>query len=200
MRKLKNYDYYLIILTALVLFAIGAVCVYAIAYYNYFAADPQWTQTTQYKVYIEDMNSYLSPLLVLLIVCLGLCIPKRLFEQDTLIKFGAAVLGITIVLISLSGFEKGLGFILAVMIIVQGLVVILTIRKSKSVRFEKEGYTVMLGSALLHIGLVILIFNFLAMKESPLHISIFWIGTLLFTAGNVFSFYPAKITSVFHIR
>src|SRR5660398_325879 len=42
--KLRNYDYYLIILTTLILFAIGAVSLYGIAYYNYLAVDSQWTR------------------------------------------------------------------------------------------------------------------------------------------------------------
>ncbi|HEY9245991.1 MAG TPA: hypothetical protein VIO11_04005 [Candidatus Methanoperedens sp.] len=198
MKRRRNYDYYLIILTTLILFAIGLLCLYAIAYYNYLAADPQWTMTIQYNIYIETMNSYLYPLLLLLIVSLGLCIPKRLFEQEVLIEFNALLLGVTLILIYLSDFEKGLVFILVVMLIVQGLVVIMTIRKSKIVRFEKEGYVITLGSSLLHMGLVLLVLNFVILKESELHIPIFWIGTLLITAGNIFSFYPVKITSIFH--
>ncbi|MCZ7404850.1 MAG: hypothetical protein O8C67_07960, partial [Candidatus Methanoperedens sp.] len=69
--KLKNYDYYLIILTALILFAIGLVCVYGITEYNYLAVNPQWTSTIQYSRYINDMNSYLYTFLVLLLLTLG---------------------------------------------------------------------------------------------------------------------------------
>ena len=96
--KLKNYDFYLIILTTLILFAIGALSLYGITYYNYLAVDSQWTMTAQYSQYIDEMNSYLYPFLVLLLISLGLCIPKRLFEQDILIKFSAAILGITVII------------------------------------------------------------------------------------------------------
>ena len=194
--KLKNYDYYLVIITTFILFAIGMVCVYAITYYNYLAANPQWTKTIQYSFYINDMNSYLYPFLVLLLIFLGLCIPKRLFEQDILIKFSVLVVGTTLIFTLSLGMEAGLGFILAVMIIVQALVLILTFKKSKAIRFEKEGYIIRLGSSLLHLGLVILIFNFVTLRENSLHITIFWAGTLLITAGNIFSFYPEKINSL----
>ncbi len=195
--RMQKYDYYLIILTTFILFAIGIVCVYGITYYNYLAANPQWTRTTLYIRYIDDMNSYLYPFLVLLLISLGLCIPKRLFEQDTLIKFSALVLGMTIILTFLLGIERGLGFILAVMAGVQGLVLILTFKKSKAIRFEKEGYIVKLGSSLLHLGVAMLIFNFVTLRESSFHILIFWFGTILITAGNIFSFYPDRINSLY---
>jgi hypothetical protein len=191
--KLKNYDYYLIILTTLILFAIGAVSLYGITYYNYLAVDSQWTKTVQYSQYIDEMDSYLYPFLVLLLISLGLCIPKRLFEQDILIKFSAAILGITVILTVLSDIEKGLGFILAVMTVVQAIVLIMTIKKSKSIRFEKEGYIVRIGSSLLHLGFVIIILNFVSLRESSFHLLIFWIGVVLITVGNVFSFYPEKM-------
>ncbi|VVB92081.1 Uncharacterised protein [uncultured archaeon] len=200
MKYLKNYDYGLIILTTLVLFAIGLVCVYGIAYYNYLAANPQWQYTPLYIQYINNMNSFLYPFLVLLLISLGLCIPKRLLEQDILIKFGVLALGVTIILTFLSGIETGLGFILAIMTGVQCIVLILTIKKSKTVRFEKEGYIVRLGSVLLHLGVVILIFNFVTFRENPFHISIFWTGTLLVIAGNIFSFYPGRINSLSQLK
>ncbi|CAG0955201.1 MAG: hypothetical protein OIN86_06475 [Candidatus Methanoperedens sp.] len=187
--KLKNYDYNLIILTTLILFAIGAVSLYGIAYYNYLAVDSQWTKTVQYSQYIDEMDSYLYPFLVLLLISLGLCIPKRLFEQDILIKFSAVILGITVILTVLSDIEKGLGFILAVMTVVQAIVLIMTIKKSKSIRFEKEGYIVRIGSSLLHLGFVIIILNFVSLRESSFHLLIFWIGVVLITVGNIFSFY-----------
>jgi len=194
--KLRNYDYYLIILTTLILFAIGAVSLYGIAYYNYLAVDSQWTKTGQYSQYIDEMDSYLYPFLLLLLISLGLCIPKRLFEQDILIKFSGAILGITVILTVLSDIEKGLGFILAVMTVVQAIVLIMTIKKSKSIRFEKEGYIVRIGSSLLHLGFVIIILNFVSLRESSFHLLIFWIGVVLITVGNVFSFYPEKMTLI----
>ncbi len=191
--KLKNYDYYLIIVTTLILSLIGAVSLYGITYYNYLAVDPQWTKTVQYSQYIDEMNSYLYPFLVLLLISLGLCIPKRLFDQDFLLKFSVLLLGITIILTIFIGIEKGLGFLLAVMAIVQAVVLLLTIEKHKGIRFEKEGYSGKIGSTLLHFGFVIIIFNFVSFRDSQFHLLIFWIGVLLITIGNIFSFYNIGI-------
>lgn len=194
--KFKNYDYYLIILTTLILFMIGAVSLYGITYYNYLAVDSEWTMTAQYSQYIDEMDSYLYPFLVLLLISLGLCIPKRLFEQDILLKFSAIILGMTVILTIFSNIETGLGFILTLVTVVQSVVLIMTIRKSKSIRFEKEGYIARMGSSLLHLGLVLIILNFVSLRDSPYHLSIFWIGVIFITIGNVFSFYPEKTASL----
>jgi hypothetical protein len=194
--KFKNYDYYLIILTTLILFMIGAVSLYGITYYNYLAVDSGWTKTSQYSQYIDEMDSYLYPFLVLLLISLGLCIPKRLFEQDILLKFSAIILGMTVILTIFSDIETGLGFILTLMTVVQSVVLIMTIRKSKSIRFEKEGYIARMGSSLLHLGLVVIMLNFVSLRDSPYHLLIFWIGVIFITIGNVFSFYPEKTASL----
>jgi hypothetical protein len=195
--KSQKYDYYLIIITTLILFGIGSVSLYGITYYNYLAVDAQWTQTTQYSQFIDEMNSYIYPFLVLLLISLGLCIPKRLFEQDMMIRSSVLILGITVILTISSGLETGLGFILVAMTAVQAIVLILTIKKSRNIRFEKEGYVVRLGSSLLHLGVVILILNFVSFQDSPYHLLIFWFGMVLITSGNIFSFYPEKVSSLF---
>jgi hypothetical protein len=195
--KPKIYDYYLIVLTTLILFAIGIVCVYGITYYNYLAAAPGWTETTSYIRFIDEMNSYLYPFLVLLLISLGLCIPKRLFEQKILVKISVLVLGVTVVLTFLFGMKTAMGFILSVITVIQSIVLILTFNKNRVIRFEKEGYLVRLGSSMLHLGILILIFNFVMLIDSDFHILIFWIGTLFVTAGNIFSFYPERINSLF---
>jgi hypothetical protein len=195
--KLKNYDYYLILLTTAILFAIGVVCVYGITYYNYLAIVPGWTETVGYLQFINEMNAYLYPFLVLLLICLGLCIPKRLFEQDILIKISLFAIAITVILTFSFGMEIAMGFILAVITGLQGVVLILTINKNRAIRFEKEGYLVRMGSSMLHLGIVILIFNFVTLRESQFHILIFWGGTLFVAAGNIFSFYPERMDILF---
>lgn len=197
---LQKYDYYLILLTTVILFAIGIVCLYAITYYNFLAVDSQWTRTGQYLDFINTMDSYLYPFLIMLLVTLGLCIPKRLLDRELLVKFTGLALGTTIILTFLSGIEIALGFLLVVMIGIQSIVLILAFRKSKSLRFEKEGYIIRLGSTLLHLGIVIIIFNFVNLRDVSYHITIFWIGTIFIIVGNVLSFYPDRISSLFHIK
>ena len=89
-----------------------------------------------------------------------------------------------------------MGFILAVITGLQGIILILTFKKSTVVRFEKEGHIVRMGSSMLHLGIVVLIFNFVTLRENQLHIMIFWAGTILVMAGNLFSFYPGRMNSL----
>lgn len=195
--KPKNYDYYLIILTAFILLAIGIVCIYGITYYNYLATSPAWTGTETYIHFINDMNAYLYPFLVLLLICLGLCIPKRLFEQEVLLKISALSLGATVILTFIFNMETAMSFILAVIAGIQVIVLIRTFNKNLNIRFEKEGYLVRMGSSILHLGTVILILNFVTLGESQFHILIFWTGTFLISAGNLFSFYPERMNFIF---
>jgi len=194
--RFKNYDYYLIVLTMLILFSIGVISLYGITYYNYLAIDPRWTMSAQYSQYIDEMNSYLYPFLVLILISLGLCIPKRLFEQDTLLRFSMIVIGMTVIITIFSDMEKGLSFILVVMMVVQIFVLAMTIKKSNKIRFEKEGYIGRIGSSLLHLGSVIIILDFVSLRDTPFHLLIFWSGMIFLMAGNVLSFYPEEISSL----
>ena len=113
-----------------------------------------------------------------------------------MIKFSAIVLLTTVFLTLYLGIETGLSFILVVMTGVQIIVLFLILNKNKALRFEKEGYFTRVGSSLLHLGLALLILNFVALRENPDHISIFWGGMLLIMAGNILSFYSDKIDSL----
>lgn len=166
------------------------VCVYGIAYYDYLVSSAWKISQAEY---IDIMNHYLYPFLLMLLVSLGLCIPKRLLHWSILVPFSVVVLITTLLITFSSDMVKGLGFMLAVMVVVQSIVVILTFRRSKSVRFEKDGNIVKLGSSLLHLGVVILIFNFVSLRDFEIHILIFWTGTGLITIGNIFSFYPGRV-------
>jgi PAS domain S-box-containing protein len=44
------------------------------------------------------------------------------------------------------------------------------------------------GSSLLHLGLVVLIFNFMTLQGSSFHLLIFWAGMIMITVGNIFGF------------
>ncbi|MCG2735354.1 MAG: hypothetical protein L6282_03070 [Candidatus Methanoperedenaceae archaeon] len=67
---------------------------------------------------------------------LGLCIPKRLFEQDILIKISGLALGVTVILTFLLGMETAMGFILAVITGMQGIVFILTLNKNRAISID----------------------------------------------------------------
>ena len=195
--NLKNYDYYLILATSFALLLIGIICVYGVWYtYGLYTANPDWQSTMQYPEYISMMNLYIYPFVLMLLLSLGLCIPKRIVPRVALIKATAIILLLTLIASVVGGIGLGISFILMMSIAVQTVVLVLTIMKSGSLTFEREGYLIQIGSSLLHLGTVLFIFDFASMRDSVYHIPIFWVVTLLIGIGTFMSFYPSEISKL----
>ncbi|MDO9518034.1 MAG: hypothetical protein Q7J10_08320, partial [Methanosarcinaceae archaeon] len=151
--NLKNYDYYLILATSFALLLIGIVCVFGVWYtYDLYTANPNWQSTIQYPEYISMMNMYVYPFVLVLLLSLGLCIPKRIVPRTELIKDTAVILLLTLIASIVGGIELGMSFILLMSIAVQAVILVLAIMKSGSLTFEREGYLIQIGSSLLHLG------------------------------------------------
>lgn len=192
--KPKTYNYYIMVVTATVLTAIGLVCLYGIGYFTIRTESmPNWLETPLYGQYIDSMNLYIYPLLVVLLVVLGLCIPKRIVPRHALLTSGAGILGLTIILEFIINIEVSLWFLLGISIVIQTAVMILTIINWGGLTFERDGYFIQVGSAMLHLGIVIFVFDFLIMRTIDLHLQLFWVATILITMGTVLSFYPEEI-------
>jgi len=191
--KHKTYDFYLMILTAAVLAIIGLVCLYGIGYYTYTNGTmPGWTKTALYGQYIDSMNQLIYPFVVLLLVALGLCIPKRIVPRQSLLVSGIGILTITLLIALMTEIGTSLAFLLAISIVVQAAVMVLTILGRGGLTYEREGYFVQTGSSMLHLGTVIFVFDFVSMRTSELHLGVFWVATALITVGTVLSFYPEE--------
>jgi hypothetical protein len=135
------------------------------------------------------MNKISFPAVALLIIALGMCIPKRVVPREALNRISAVILGATILLYAARDISWGLGFLLIMAIGVQIISLVLTLLKRGRLVYEKEGHLVQLGSALLHLGIVILILDIALLREHVLHIRIFWISTILVLVGMFLSFY-----------
>ncbi len=195
--KPKTYDFYLMLLTSAVLAAIGLVCLYGIGYYTYTnETAPQWTQTQMYGDYIDSMNQLIYPFVVLLLVALGLCIPKRIVPRQSLLTAGTSMLAATFLIALITNIGTSLAFLLAVSIVVQAAVMVLTMLGRAGLTYEREGYFVQTGSSMLHLGTVIFVFDFVSMRSSELHIPVFWVATILITVGTMLSFYPGEAGSI----
>lgn len=186
----KSYDYLLVIATVIILLTIGAISLYSIGYYHQATLeDPQWTGSAKHISYLEMINKISFPAVVLLIVALGMCIPKRVVPREALNRISAIILGATVLLYAVRDISWALGFLLITAIGIQSASLALTLLKRGRLVYEKEGYLVQLGSALLHLGVLILILDIALLREHALHISIFWISTILVLLGMFFSFY-----------
>jgi hypothetical protein len=186
----KSYDYMLVIATVIILLAIGVISLYSIGYYHQATLeDPQWAGSSKHVSYLEMMNKISFPAVLLLIVALGMCIPKRVVPREALNRISAIILGATVLLYALRDISWALGFLLIMAIGIQSASLALTLLKRGRLVYEKEGYLVQLGSALLHLGVLILILDIALLRAHALHISIFWIATILVLLGMFFSFY-----------
>ncbi len=162
-------------------------------YYLVFLENPQWTRSPEYTSYPELMNRIAFPAVAALLIIVGLCIPKRVVPRNALARISAIILGFTIMLYVAKGIVWGLGFLLITAIGIQAVSLALTLLKRGRLIYEKEGFLVQLGSALLHLGIIVLIFNLALLKGHLLHIRIFWVSTALLLIGMLLSFYGKGI-------
>lgn len=192
--KPRTYDFSMMVITSAILAIIGLVCLYGIGYYTYTTeTTPRWTETPMYGIYIDSMNQYIYPFVVLLLVVLGLCIPKRIVPRQSLLTSGIGILAVTVIIALVTDLGTSLAFLLAISIMVQAVVMVLTMLGRGGLTYEREGYFVRTGSSMLHLGSVVFVLDFVSFRTSDLHLSIFWVATLLITIGTVLSFYPGEV-------
>lgn len=195
---MKHFNYILVIVTLVILVAMGLMFIAGTIYsYQLSISQPNWTQTPLYDDYLAVMNTGMIPFVVTLVITLGLCIPKRLFQGATLLAVMAGLVfagGVTAV--ATSEPKAGLVFLMAAAIVIQTLVVAMTVAGSRAISYEHQGFFIQVGSALLHLGIVIFLLDFMALPGSPYHIDIFWFATALIGVGMLFSFYAHEIASL----
>ncbi|HEX21492.1 MAG TPA: hypothetical protein ENH19_02415 [Actinobacteria bacterium] len=193
---MKNLNFFLILATVIILTAIGISFFVGTVYSSTQA--PNWTGTPLYQTYLDKMNVAVLPFAVALIVVLGICIPKRLFKDADLLKVNGLLLGITFLIAITIDAKTGIGFLFIAAALIQLVVIALTFVGSKRLSFERTGFFLQLGSALLHLGLVIFFFDFLLLADNPDHLTVFWVATLLIGLGMLFSFYSQELNHIGH--
>jgi hypothetical protein len=180
----------MLILTILALFAIGAISFYSIGLYNFKTREnPNWIKTEEHVTYMEEMNNLVYPCVIVLIVVLGMCIPRRVVPRPVLKNFSIGLLGVVFLFYAFGGLLFSLGFLLGLGILIQSVSLLLTLIKKGRLAYEKKAYSAQLGSAFLHLGIVVLLFDLALMQGHAYHIHIFWASTALLTLGMLMSFY-----------
>ena len=194
MKRQGSYDFYLILATAVVLFIISMICIYGMFYFK-FAQIHQMAPVIK-AAYMNRMNTVIAPFLICLILLLGICVPKRLLPTSWLNRF-AVLLVVLVVGISLvMGIKSGMLFTLAAALILQTVVLGLALGGSKNLHFEKKGYWVRVGSSLIHLGLILFIFDLFFYKKQALHLFLFWVTTGATVFGMVFCFYAETVVKL----
>ena len=192
--KLKNsYDFYLILATTLVLFAISLICIYSMFYFKF--AQVQQMDLPLKIAYMNRMNEVVAPFLICLILLLGICVPKRLLSTIWLNRITAILLACVVPIGFFAGVKAGLFFILATSLLLQIIVLLMALAGSRSLHFHKKGYWVRLGSSLIHLGLIIFILDLFFYANKTLHLMLFWVTTSATILGMVFCFYAESVVN-----
>ena len=195
MMKLKSsYDFYLVLDTTVVLFAICLISIYGMFYFK-FAQIHQMAPSVKI-LYMDRMNTIIAPFVICLILLLGICVPKRLLPISWLNRV-TLLLVIGVVMTGLIwGGRASLFFILATSLTLQIIVFFMAVSGSKNLHFHKKGYWVRLGSSLIHLGLILFILDLLLYENKSLHLFLFWITTGASVLGMVFSFYAESVVGI----
>ena len=194
MKRQGSYDFYLILATALVLFIISIICIYGMFYFK-FAQIHQMTPVIK-AAYMNRMNTVIAPFLICLILLLGICVPKRLLPTSWLNRVTVLLIVLVVAISLVLGIKNGMLFILAAALILQTVVLGLALGGSKNLHFEKKGYWVRVGSSLIHLGLILFVFDLFFYEKQTLHLFLFWITTVAMLFGMVFCFYAETVVKL----
>ena len=192
---IKNLNYILILLTIFILVAIGVIFIYGSTYsWVQSIQSANWRQTVTYQNYVNDMNVAVLPLSVALVILLGLCVPKRIFSGVALLQSMAALLVVSVLVVLVYGLKPGIGFLLITAVLIQAVGVGMTLAGSKRLSYEVNGFYLQIGSAVLHLGFILFVFDFVLLGESTLHLTVYWVSTVLISVGMILSFYSGEIS------
>jgi hypothetical protein len=182
-----GWDLALVLLTAGTLAAFGVLALWGMFRYKAQAALPGWDVAAHQQL----MNRLAAPLLVLLILWLVLCIPKRLFSRGALLACSGATLAAGLAALPFGGVRLALGVILGLSTLLQAFILALVLAGAR-LRFTGRGLALRSGSTLIHLGLALFTLDLVALQGSRWHIPIFWVATAALTAGCVLTFFVAS--------
>lgn len=193
--KQRSWDFGLTVVTVLLLAGLGVQSFIGTLFVWYAQrSDPTWMQTG-YNGYVDVMNAVAAPMIVGLVVVMGLCVPKRLFERRALIGVSAGMVAVGLVVAFVTGTPRaGLTAYLALAALIQVGVVVLTIAGARGPSYLTEGRLTKTGSGLLHLGFIIFAIVVVALQRSTLLMPVFWASTVLMVGGTALSFYASRVS------
>jgi len=194
MKSKGSYDFYLILATALVLFAISLISIYGMFYFK-FAQIHQMAPAVKLS-YMNRMNTFITPFIISLILLLGICVPKRLLPTHWLNRVAVFLVAGAISAGIIAGVKASLFVILGASLGLQLIIFIMALAGSRNLYFHKKGYWVRLGSSLIHLGLILFVLDLLLYEHKTLHLFLFWIITGTTVMGMLFCFYAEFVVNI----
>jgi hypothetical protein len=193
-KKRASLDYYLILATVGVLFAISAFCVYGMFYFK--LAQIHQLPASEKIAYMNWMNAVVSPFIIALILLLGICVPKRLLPTVWMIRLALVLFIVDVGVWFWLGGRIALVGVLVASLVLQLVVLGMAVVGSERLHFEKSGYWVRVGSSLVHLGIILFVLDVFFYKNQPLHLVLFWITTVASVLGMLFCFYSKNVVAL----
>lgn len=190
----RTWDFGLTVATVVLLGSLG-VQSFVGTIYVWWAqrAVPGWEQAG-YAGYVDTMNAIAAPQLILLVVAMGLCVPKRLFSRRVLLAVSVAMLGTGVIAGVIAGsLATGVTVYLALAALIQVAVVAMTAAGVRGPSYLTEGRLTKLGSGLLHLGFIVFGIVIAALQRSPFMLPVFWTSTVFMVGGTAMSFYADRL-------
>jgi hypothetical protein len=194
---MRRYDFWLVMITVAVLAAMGLLAFGGTLWtWAASARAPTWAMGPGYAEYTRVMDLLAGPLVAALVAVLGLCIPRRMLSRDSLLlaSVGVVLAGLFAGLVE--GPTVGMGVFLGLAAALQVVALALTVARVERVTYLGEGLLYQIGSAVLHLGLLVLVFDWAVLPDSPMHLTIFWAGSGMLVAGSAMCFYRAEIAAL----
>lgn len=194
MKKKGNLDYYLILATVAAFFVISMICIYGMFYFK--IAQVQDMAPVMKAAYMDQMNRVMSPFLIILLMLLGICVPKRLLPARWLGWFTLVLAAGSLLVSWLWGLRLALVMVLCLSLALQMVVLVMAVAGSSRLNFTGKTYWVRLGSSLLHLGIILFVLDLFFHQQQTLHLVLFWVTTIATVLGMIFSFYADGMVSL----
>lgn len=191
----RVWDFWLTIVSVLVLAALGLQSFLGTAYVWWAERSiPGWDSGPGYAAYVTLMNWMAAPLVLVLVLVMGLCVPKRLFSRRMLLAVSAAMVAAGMVAWVVTGkLETGLALYLALAAIIQVAVVALTVAGVRGPSYLTEGRLTKTGSGLLHLGFILFGIVVVALQKSTWMLPVFSAAALLSLVGTALAFWANRV-------
>ncbi len=190
----KNWDFALTVITVALLGTLGVQSFIGTLYIWWATTAIPGFETTGYGDFVWWMNAIAAPQVIVLVIVMGLCVPKRLFDRTALVVVSGAMLLVGLAAwVLTASFQTGLAVYLALAALIQAGVVVLTVAGARGPSYLTEGRLVKTGSGLLHLGFIAFAIVVVALQRSAFMLPAFWIATAFTMLGTVMAFYADRL-------
>lgn len=190
----RGWDFSLTVATVVLLGSLGLQSLIGTLYVWWASNAVAGFELFGYGRFVWWMNAIAAPQVVLLVVVMGLCVPKRLLSRTALMVASVAMVAAGAGAWALTGrLNTGLAVYLALAALIQVAVVVLTVAGARGPSYLTEGRLVKTGSGLLHLGFIVFAFVVVALQRSAAMLPAFWAAAALTLIGTVLAFYADRL-------